>query len=78
MTLLPLPPSSLVESYQEDFREDAHVIAAAIEAGANYLITLDRRLIERVTRSDLPLQAKSPGAFIEEDLATHPSFSEIR
>ena len=72
LMLVSLPPSALVEHYQEEFVEDAHVIAAAIGAGANYLITLDRRLINRVERSTIELVASTPGDFIGHALVTHP------
>lgn len=54
--------------------KDEHVVAAAIEANARYLITLDKRLAERVNLADLPLQALSPGDFIKTVLPNHVDF----
>ena len=47
--------------------KDAHVLAAALECGASYLLTLDRRhlLTPAVTSADLPLTVMTPGDFLQ-------------
>ena len=47
--------------------KDAHVLAAALDCGARYLLTLDRRhlLNCRVLTAGLPVEAMTPGDFLE-------------
>ena len=47
--------------------KDAHVLAAALECGAAYLITLDRRhlLNEAVESAGLPVRTITPGDFLK-------------
>lgn len=54
--------------------KDEHVVAAAIAAEAPFLLTLDRRLLERVNEAALPTQAISPGDFITTVLPDHPDY----
>ena len=46
--------------------KDAHVLAAALECGATYLLTLDRRhlLNEAVESADLSVRTITPGDFL--------------
>ena len=48
--------------------KDAHVLAAALECAARYLLTLDRRhlLTPAVLAADLPLQVMTPGDFLQD------------
>jgi len=48
--------------------KDAHVLAAALEAQADYLLTLDRRhiLTSTVLSAGLPLKVLTPGDFLRE------------
>ena len=47
--------------------KDAHVLAAALDCGADYLLTLDRRhlLNERVLGAGLPVRPMTPGDFLQ-------------
>jgi predicted nucleic acid-binding protein len=47
--------------------KDAHVLAAAMESGANVLLTLDRRhlLTPTVASANLPFQTMTPGEFLQ-------------
>ena len=47
-------------------RKDAHVLAAALECGAEYLLTLDRRhlLTARVLSAGLPVDVMTSGTFL--------------
>ena len=54
---------------------DAHVVAAAVEAGADYLITLDQGLRAAVrAQASFPL-GLTPGEFIRQVLPSHPTYS---
>ena len=48
--------------------KDAHVLAAALECGAGYLLTLDKKhlLTSSVQSSGLPLRVMTPGDFLKE------------
>jgi predicted nucleic acid-binding protein len=76
--VIPTAPESLVEHFAKSFLEDSHVVAAAIAANAQYLLTLDRRLIQRIIASNLPVEARTPGDFIQRDLTGHANFASIR
>jgi predicted nucleic acid-binding protein len=59
--------------------KDAHVLASARSVGAEYLITLDKRLVWKITQEQgLSFRALSPGAFITTKLPTHPAYPAIR
>ena len=51
--------------------KDAHVIAAAVQSGAAFLLSLDRKHLvnDEVRRAGLPLQVLTPGEFIQQILA---------
>ena len=51
--------------------KDAHVIAAAVQSGVNFLLSLDRKhLVNEVVRgAGLPFQVLTPGEFIQQILA---------
>jgi hypothetical protein len=59
--------------------KDAHVLAAALGISARFLLTLDKRLLARITdASELSLPALSPGAFITRVLPTYPAYPSLR
>ena len=59
--------------------KDAHVLAAALSIGADYLLKLDKRLANRITESkEHSIHALSPGEFITSKLPTHPAYPAIR
>jgi predicted nucleic acid-binding protein len=51
--------------------KDAHVLAAAVRSGAQFLLTLDTRhfMTERLSKADLGLIIVTPGDFIKAYLA---------
>jgi predicted nucleic acid-binding protein len=51
--------------------KDAHVIAAAVQSGAAFLLSLDRKHLvnDEVRSAGLPLQVLTPGEFIQQILA---------
>lgn len=58
--------------------KDAHIITAAIELGAEYVITLDLRLVSRINASALAIVAMTPGEFINGPLLLHPEHGDLR
>ncbi len=78
MLLAAAPSEPLVRQYQSTFREDAHVVAAALAFGAQFLITLDQRLERRVNQAQLPIVALSPAEFLQTVLTNHSQLDEIR
>jgi predicted nucleic acid-binding protein len=59
--------------------KDAHVLASAVHIGAQFLLTLDMRLISRITQEEkLAIHALSPSAFITTKLPTHPAYPSLR
>ncbi len=57
--------------------KDEHVLAGATSSGADFLISLDRPLIEAVENANLDLKALTPGDFIQEFLPKHPDFPKV-
>lgn len=64
----PPPPERLARCASIVGDKDAHVLAAALECSAGYLLTLDRRhLITPTTQSaGLPINVVTPGDFLKE------------
>ncbi len=64
----PPSPERLAECVPLTTEKDAHVLAAALECGAAYLLTLDRRhlLTPVVQSARLPLKVVTPGDFLKE------------
>jgi predicted nucleic acid-binding protein len=63
------PAPDVVERYaQITVRKDAHVLAAAVQSGAAYLLTLDRQHLinPKVQAAMSPLKIMPPGEFVEE------------
>jgi predicted nucleic acid-binding protein len=59
--------------------KDAHVLASALSVGAQYLITLDKPLVDRINqKEELSIHTLSPGGFIKGELPTHPAYPSIR
>lgn len=79
MTVVPLPSKVDQRRYRSIVGEkDEHVVAAAIAAGAPFLLTLDTRLETSVNQAKLPIQALSPGAFIKTVLIHHVDYRSMR
>ena len=77
--LVSTPIRSRIQLYESIAGEkDAHVVAAAILAEADYLITLDKRLAAQVNQAELPMRALSPGEFIKTILIHHPDYPSLR
>lgn len=74
-TVVPLPSKAEQRLHREIVGEkDEHVVAAAIAAKAPFLLTLDKKIAERVNQADLPTTALSPGEFIKTVLPLHADY----
>jgi predicted nucleic acid-binding protein len=58
--------------------KDAHVLAAAELVEAEYLVTLDQKLAERINQAGVGIQALSPGEFIKSVLPWHTDYPSLR
>ncbi len=77
LVVAPVPRASERQSVAAITGEkDAHVLAAALSVGAQFLITLDKRLAAQITneQTKLTVAALSPGEFIKTVLPTHPAY----
>lgn len=73
---LPVPPDTVVQSYERFINsEDAHVLAAAVEGRSEFLLTPDRRhilaAVGPVREAGLPIVILCPGDFIREYYPQH-------
>lgn len=59
-------------------RKDVHVVAAALEVHAPFLLALDKGLVLEVNRVNLGIQALSPGDFIKTVLPSHVDYPSAR
>ena len=67
--MVPRPPENRMEEcIPLTTKKDAHVLAAVLECGARYLLTLDRRhlITSAVQAAGLPVQVMTPGSFLRE------------
>ncbi len=78
LILVSSPTEPLVLQYEATFFEDAHVVAAALASKAQFLITMDKLLIERVINSNLSIIAILPSEFIASMLPLHPNYADMR
>ena len=80
--LLPVPPHEVLDVYIRYVDpKDAHVLAAAVEGGAEFLLTLDRRHIlaaaESVKKANLPVVILRPGDFIRQYYPLHVDYPHL-
>jgi predicted nucleic acid-binding protein len=73
-----VPAAREVQRYTPVFGKDDHVIASAIAARAEFLITLDRRLINNLLAGVYPLVAVTPKEFLELYFVQHPDYARVR
>ena len=55
-------------------KKDVHVVAAALEVDAPFLLTLDQDLVLEVNKAYLGIQALAPGEFIKSVLPSHVDY----
>ena len=59
-------------------RKDVHVVAAALEVHAPFLLALDKGLVLEVNKVNLGIRALSPGEFIKTILPNHVDYPAAR
>ena len=59
-------------------RKDVHVLAAALEVHAPFLLALDKGLVLEVNNVNVGIQALSPGEFIKTVLPNHVDYPSAR
>ena len=73
--LAPLPnKAELLRLEKLVNRKDVHVIASALEVQVLFILTLDKELISEINRSNLGVQALTPGDFIKTVLPKHVDY----
>jgi predicted nucleic acid-binding protein len=73
--LAPLPnKAKLLRLEKLVNRKDVHVIASALEVQVLFILTLDKELISEINRSNLGVQALTPGDFIKTVLPKHVDY----
>ncbi len=73
--VVPPPPAErIAQCIPLTTEKDAHVLAAALEFGADYLLTLDRRhlLTPAVQSAGLPVKVMTPGEFLRHLAGVEP------
>jgi len=59
-------------------KKDVHVVAAALEVHADYLLALDKGLVLEANQANLGIQVLSPGDFIKMILPNHIDYLSAR
>jgi hypothetical protein len=79
MIIAPVPPLPFRRQHWSHVNpKDDHVIAAAVEIGATYLLTLDRGFAIEVNIGATTILATTPGDFIVGELRLHPDLESLR
>jgi predicted nucleic acid-binding protein len=79
LTVAPVPKVAHRQPWQRIVNaKDHHVVAAALECKAPYLLTLDRQLNLQTNQAGLTLQAVTPGEFIKSALPHHVNYPSLR
>lgn len=79
---LPVPSAETLVQYQQYVApDDAHVLAAAVEGGSEYLLTLDRRhilaAIQVIKQAGLTISIMRPGDFIQQLYPMHEDYLSL-
>jgi predicted nucleic acid-binding protein len=80
--VVPVPQKRTLEKYQQYVEaKDVHVLAAAVEGRAEFLLTLDRRHIlsaaKAIDTAGLGIIVLRPGDFIRDCYGQHESYAEL-
>jgi predicted nucleic acid-binding protein len=80
--VLPVPPEELLHKYERYIDpKDAHVLAAAVEGGSQFLLTLDRRHVlaaaPAAREAGLALTILTPGEFIRQYYPQHQDYYQL-
>lgn len=79
---LPVPAAETLEQYRQYIAsDDVHVLAAAVEGGSQYLLTLDRRHIlaaaDAAKAAGFAVSIMRPGDFIQQLYPTHEEYPSL-
>jgi len=80
--LLPVPHEEDLQKYTSFVHaKDLHVLAAAVEGGSQFLLTLDRRhilaAVEAIEAAHLSIRILRPGDFIQRYYTLHQEYSSL-
>ncbi len=79
LTVVPLSARDLRPDHRAAVGDkDSHVLAAAGIAGAEFVLTLDKELRERINHAGVAHLALTPGEFITQILPQHVDFFRLR
>ena len=74
-SMVPLPGETRLKQLEKFAnKKDVHVLAAALEIRASYLLTLDKGFISEINKTRLGVQALTPGDFIKTVLPGHEDY----
>jgi predicted nucleic acid-binding protein len=74
-SLASLPDKAELERLEKLInRKDIHVVAAALEVHASFLLALDKGLVLEINQAKLGIQALAPGDFIKTILPKHVDY----
>jgi len=79
---VPVPSAEVLDRYRQYIaQKDVHVLAAAVESHAEFLLTLDRRHVlaatEAIKQARLPITILRPGDFIREYYPKHVDYPSL-
>ena len=79
---LPVPSEEVLTRYERYIdTKDVHVLAAAVEEEADFLLTLDRRhilaAVDKVREGGLDINILRPGDFIREYYPQHENYTHL-
>jgi predicted nucleic acid-binding protein len=78
-SLASLPGQTELKRFEKSInRKDLHVVAAALEIHAPYLLALDKGLVQEIHKANIEIQALTPGDFIKTLLPKHVDYPGIR
>ena len=80
--VFPVPPEETLQKYASLIEPgDLHVLAAAVEGGSQFLVTLDRKHIlaaaAAVKKAKLPIRILTPGDFIQQYYPLHEEYPAL-
>ena len=80
--ILPVPQEEELQKYASfTDPKDLHVLAAAVEGGSEFLLTLDRKHIlaadKAVQEANFPIRILRPGDFIQQYYPLHEEYSSL-